>query len=92
MFIFDRTGYDYCYGLQSSFFLLRSHSGSEHQTQKGEHITMIAILITAYLVIGALVSALIWIILIASQRHESKAKKVNRGGVESNLFHEPNAN
>ena len=53
---------------------------------------MIAILITAYLVIGALVSALIWIILIASKRRESKAKNVNRGGVESNLFHEPNAN
>jgi hypothetical protein len=52
---------------------------------------MIAILITAYLIIGALVSALIWIILIASKRHKSKAENVNRGGVESNLFHERNA-
>ena len=52
---------------------------------------MIAILITAYLVIGALVSALIWIILIASKRYERKAENVNRGGVESKFFHERNA-
>ena len=53
---------------------------------------MIAILITAYLVVGALVSALIWIILIASKRRENKAKSVNHEGVESKLFHEPNTN
>ena len=53
---------------------------------------MMAILVTTYLIIGALVSALIWIILIASKRHEHKAKNVDRGRVESKLFHEPNTN
>ena len=50
---------------------------------------MIGILITAYLVIGALVSALIWVILIASKRREDKVKRVNRRGSESNLIREP---
>ena len=51
---------------------------------------MATILITAYLVIGALVFAWIWIILIASKRRENKAKNANRERLESNLFHEPN--
>jgi len=51
---------------------------------------MIGILITAYLIIGALVSALIWVILIASKRRENKAKNMKREHLESNLFHEPN--
>ena len=53
---------------------------------------MIAIVITVYLIIGALVSALIWIILIASKRRENKAKNVDRGRVDSKLIHEPNTN
>jgi hypothetical protein len=51
---------------------------------------MIGILITAYLIIGALMSALIWVVLIASKRREKKAKNVNRERLESNLFQEPN--
>ena len=50
---------------------------------------MAGILITAYLVLGALVSGLIWIILVASKRREKKAKNVNRGRVEANLIREP---
>ena len=53
-------------------------------------MTMAAILIIVYLVIGALASALIWVILIASKRRENKAKNVNRGLLESNLIREPN--
>ena len=56
---------------------------------KGVRITMIGILITAYLVIGALVSALIWVILIASKRREDKVKRVNGRRSESNLIREP---
>ena len=51
---------------------------------------MAEILIATYLIIGALVSALIWVILIASKRRENKAKNVMRGRLESNLFREPN--
>jgi hypothetical protein len=51
---------------------------------------MAEILITAYLVIGALAFALIWVILIASKRRENKAKNVSREHIESKLFHEPN--
>jgi hypothetical protein len=51
---------------------------------------MAGILITVYLVIGALASALIWIILVASKRLENKAKNVKRGRLESNLIREPN--
>jgi hypothetical protein len=50
---------------------------------------MIGILITAYLIIGALVSALIWVILIASKRRENKANNVNRERLESKLLREP---
>ena len=50
---------------------------------------MAEILIVAYLVIGAFASALIWIILIASKRRESKAKNVKRGRLESSHFREP---
>jgi hypothetical protein len=51
---------------------------------------MIGILIAAYLGTGALVSALIWTILIASKRPEHKAKNVKHGRLESNLFREAN--
>ena len=51
-------------------------------------MTMAEILITAYLVLGALVSALIWAILIASKRRENKANKANVGRLEYNLFRE----
>jgi hypothetical protein len=50
---------------------------------------MASILIIAYLVLGALASALIWAILIASKRRENKAKNVGRERVGSNPFHEP---
>lgn len=51
---------------------------------------MAGILITAYLVLGALVSGLIWVILIVSKRRQKNAKNMNRGRVESNLIREPN--
>lgn len=51
---------------------------------------MAAILIIAYLVLGALASALIWVIMIASKSRENKAKNVNPGRLESKLFREPN--
>ena len=51
---------------------------------------MAEILVIAYLVIGAMVSALIWAILIVSKRRENKAKQVKRERLESNLFREPN--
>ena len=51
---------------------------------------MIGILITTYLITGALASALIWIILIASKRLENKAKNVKRGRLESKLVRETN--
>lgn len=50
---------------------------------------MAGILITAYLVIGALASGLIWLILVASKRREKKVKNLNRGRVESKLIREP---
>ena len=52
---------------------------------------MAGILITAYLVIGALAFVLIWAILIASKRRQKKVKNVSRGLLESNLFREPNS-
>ena len=51
---------------------------------------MAEILIAVYLIIGALVSALIWVILIASKRGENEAKNVKRGRLESKLFREAN--
>jgi hypothetical protein len=48
-------------------------------------------LITAYLVIGAFVSALIWVILIASKRRHNQTKNIDRGRVEAKLSHAPNA-
>ena len=71
------------------FFLHYLYSYSEQQAQKGARITMIGILITIYLIIGALASALIWVILIASKRRENKAKKAKHERLESNLFREP---
>ena len=53
-------------------------------------MTMAEILITAYLVLGALAFSLIWAILIASKRRENKASKVNSERLEYNLFREPN--
>jgi hypothetical protein len=50
---------------------------------------MAGILITAYLVLGALVFALIWIILIASKRRLKKAQTAKRGRLESSLYQEP---
>jgi hypothetical protein len=37
-----------------------------------------------------LASALIWLILVASKRHQNKAKNVNRERLDSTLFHERN--
>lgn len=51
---------------------------------------MATILIIVYLVIGALVSGLIWAILIASKRRENKAKRTQPERSESKIFHEPN--
>lgn len=48
---------------------------------------MVGILITAYLVIGALASVLIWVVLVASKRRE-KAKHVKHERLESSLFGE----
>jgi len=49
---------------------------------------MAEILMSAYLVIGALAFSLIWAILIASKRRENKAKNVQRKRLASNLFRE----
>jgi hypothetical protein len=51
---------------------------------------MAGILITVYLVIGALASGLLWLILIASKRRENKAKNVKHGRLKHLLFGEPN--
>jgi hypothetical protein len=53
-------------------------------------MTATGILIAVYLAIGALASALIWVILIVSKGRENRAKKVNRGHLESKLFRETN--
>lgn len=54
-------------------------------------MTMAGILITAYLVVGALAATLLWVILIASKRREKRAKNLkNLGRLEYNLFREPN--
>lgn len=53
-------------------------------------MTLAEILVAAYLVVGALASALIWAVLLASKRRENKAKNVNFGRAEYNLFREPN--
>lgn len=50
---------------------------------------MAGILITVYLVIGAMASALIWVILIASKRRANKAKHVKRERLESDPLREP---
>ena len=76
--------------LIGNFFLLLSYSYRERQTQKGVYITMAGILIAAYLIIGALVFALIWVMLIASKRRQNVAKSVKRGRLESKLFRETN--
>ncbi len=53
-------------------------------------MTIAEILVTAYLLVGAMASALIWAILTASKRRESKAKNMNVGRLEYNLFRETN--
>lgn len=51
---------------------------------------MATILIIVYLVIGALVSGLIWAILIASKRREDQSKRARPERSESTIFSEPN--
>jgi hypothetical protein len=51
---------------------------------------MLGILIATYLLIGALASALIWMILIASKGRENKVISMKRGRSESGLFTEAN--
>jgi hypothetical protein len=51
---------------------------------------MAGILIVIYLVVGALASALLWVILIASKRRSNKDKSVKRERSESNTFREKN--
>jgi hypothetical protein len=53
-------------------------------------MTMAEFFVTAYLVVGALVAALIWIALVASKRRDEKARKVSFGRLEYNLFRERN--
>ena len=53
-------------------------------------MTMAEIVVTAYLVVGALATALIWAALIASKRRDEKAKNVNYRRLEYNLFRERN--
>lgn len=56
-------------------------------------MTMAEILVTAYLIVGALAAALIWIALIASKRQDEKienTKNVNHGRLGYNLFRERN--
>jgi hypothetical protein len=49
---------------------------------------MVGILVAIYLVLGALASALIWIILIASKQRGNRAKDAKRERLESKLFSE----
>ncbi len=51
-------------------------------------MTVAGILITAYLIIGALAFALIWAILIASKRRKDKAQQKNRDRLESKYSRE----
>jgi hypothetical protein len=53
-------------------------------------MTIAEILVTAYLVVGAVASAFIWVILVASKGRQNKAKNVNVGRLEYNLFRETN--
>lgn len=43
---------------------------------------------SAYLIVGALASGLIWTALIASKRHEAKEENVSYDSVEYNPFRE----
>lgn len=52
--------------------------------------TMATILIVAYFVVGAVVSGLIWAILIASKRREDKFRQEKRERPDTDLFREPN--
>jgi hypothetical protein len=53
-------------------------------------MTMAEILITTYLVVGALGAGLIWAVLIASKRRERKANNVNHRRLGYSLFRERN--
>ena len=53
-------------------------------------MTMAEILLTAYLVVGALASGLIWAALIVSKRRERKANNVNQRRLGFSLFRERN--
>ena len=53
-------------------------------------MTMVEIVVTAYLVVGALAATLIWTALIASKRPNEKAKRVNHGRLQYSLFRERN--
>jgi len=53
-------------------------------------MTMAETLITAYLVVGAFASGLIWAVLIASKRREDKAKNVNIRRSSYTLLRESN--
>jgi hypothetical protein len=52
---------------------------------------MLGILIATYLIIGALASALIWMILIVSKRRENRVVSLKPARLESNLLGEANA-
>ena len=88
--ISDKSKYDIGIDWKVTF-LLHPHSCSQLQTQKGVSKPMAQILITAYLVVGALAFALIWVALVASKRRENKAENVKFGRLGYNLFREPNA-
>jgi len=53
-------------------------------------MTMAEIFVTAYLGVGALAAALIWMAVIASNHHDDKVKNVNHERLEYNLFRERN--
>jgi len=53
-------------------------------------MTMAEIFVTAYLGVGALAAALLWMALIASKRRDDKAKNVNHERSKFNLFRERN--
>lgn len=53
-------------------------------------MTVVEIFVIAYLIVGLLAAALIWIALMASKRRADKAKDVNRDLLEYSPFRERN--
>jgi hypothetical protein len=53
-------------------------------------MTVVEILIGAYLIVGLLAAALIWIALIASKRRADKTKDVNHDYLKYSPFRERN--